>query len=168
MAMKATKPRYRVNFADVPEILIVPNDPNNTAPFRARKIGGAQASLMLADRGPGYHTKPHVHDCEQWNYIVSGEIWFFVEENGYRCKQGDVMRIPRDRPHWAFNRGPGNCVVLECHAPLLIDDPKSEKIVWLLDETEDRAAVTSKRNLFVEFDQQKVDEIEARAFAEEG
>jgi quercetin dioxygenase-like cupin family protein len=66
---------------------------------------------MMADRGAGYHTKPHVHDCEQWNYIISGEIWFFVEEHGYRCRKGDVMRIPRNRPHWAYNRRFGAFVV---------------------------------------------------------
>lgn len=167
MTSNGKKPGYRINFADVPEILIPPNDPNNKAPFRARKIAGAQASLMMADRGPGYHTKPHVHDCEQWNYIVSGEIWFFVEEDGYRCTAGDVMRIPRNLPHWAFNRSAGHCVVLEAHAPLLIEDPNDERIRWLLRDDEDRSGVMTKRNSFIDFDQAKIDAIEARAFEEE-
>jgi quercetin dioxygenase-like cupin family protein len=166
MSVNATKPRYRVNFDDVPEILIQPNDPNNKAPFRAKKVAGAQASIMLADRGAGYHTKPHVHDCEQWNYIISGEIWFFVEENGYLCRKGDIMRIPRNRPHWAFNRSNDNAVVFECHAPLLIEGGK-DKVVWLLDDRDDKNAISSHRNNFIDYDQQKVDEIEARAFAEE-
>ena len=65
----AEKPQYRINFADVQEIVVKPHDPKNSAPFRARIVHGAQAGMMLADRGAGYHTKPHTHDAEQWNYI---------------------------------------------------------------------------------------------------
>ena len=163
----STKPKYRVNFDDVPEILVQPHDPNNSAPFRAKKVAGAQGSIMMADRGAGYHTKPHVHDCEQWNYIISGEIWFFVEEHGYLCRKGDVMRIPRNRPHWAYNRSDGNAIVFECHAPLLIENRNQDKVVWLLDETEDQASIQTYQNTFIEFSQERVDEVEARAFAEQ-
>ena len=62
---------------------------------------------------PGYHTRPHMHDCEQMNYIVSGEMYFFVDGRGYRCRQGDVMRIPRNKVHWAWNRGKDTAVIFE-------------------------------------------------------
>ena len=28
------------------------------------------------------------------NYVLEGEIWFFVEERGFLCKAGDFHRIP--------------------------------------------------------------------------
>jgi quercetin dioxygenase-like cupin family protein len=167
MTTNATKPRYRVNFDDVPEIVIPPRDPSNKAPFKAKKVAGAQASIMLADRGSGYHTKPHIHDCEQWNYIIAGEIWFFVEQYGYRCRKGDIMRIPRNRPHWAYNRSNDDAVVFECHAPLLVEERSSAKTVWLLDDRDDKDAISTHRNNYIDFSQAEIDEIEARAFAEE-
>ena len=74
-------------------------------------------SLVFAERAPGYHTSPHKHDCEQMNYIVSGEIYFFVDGRSYRCIVSDVMRIPRNKVHWAWNRGTETAVVFESHSP---------------------------------------------------
>lgn len=56
---------------------------------------------MLASPDPGYHTHPRRHEAEQFNYILEDELWTYVEENGYRCVKGDVMRIPHDKVHWA-------------------------------------------------------------------
>jgi quercetin dioxygenase-like cupin family protein len=162
------KPNYRVAFEDVPMITVKPVDPTNTAPFQARIIHGWETGNMHAVRAPGYHTKPHSHDSEQFNYIVDGEIWFFVEEHGYRCKAGDVMRIPRNKVHWAWNRGPGNATVIETHSPPLTAYTQNlEKIVSLLGPDEDPSQRTINTNVFPPFDQDAVDRIEARALAEE-
>ena len=59
-----------------------------------RKGYGNECSLMIATRRPGYHTKPHQHESEQINYVLEGEIWFFVKDKGYLCKKGDFHRIP--------------------------------------------------------------------------
>jgi hypothetical protein len=78
------------------------------------------------------------------------------------------MRIPRNRSHWAWNRGPGEATVFECHSPgLVADDPEDKRIVWLLGDDEQKGINHVARNHFIEFDQAIVDEIEARAIAEE-
>jgi quercetin dioxygenase-like cupin family protein len=164
----AKKPRYRINFDEVKEIVVKPHDPKNSAPFRARIIHGAQAGLMLADRGPGYHTKPHIHDAEQWNYILEGEMWFFVENNGWRCRKGDVMRIPKNRMHWAWNRGKTNAIILECHTPRLSADHQNDELIAMaLGDDEDTNQFPVMTNTFTPFNQADIDEIERRAFEEE-
>lgn len=162
------KPQYRINFADVQEIVVKPHDPKNSAPFRARIVHGAQAGMMLADRGAGYHTKPHTHDAEQWNYIMSGEIWFFVETHGYLCKQGDVMRIPKNRSHWAWNRSSSNAIILECHTPRLCADHQNDELIAsVLGPDEDTTQFPTMTNDFAPFNQAEIDAIEQRAFNEE-
>jgi gentisate 1,2-dioxygenase len=63
----------------------------------------------VAREKPGYHSGPHYHDSEQINDVIEGEFWFYVEDQGYRCVKGDAMRTPRNKVHWAWNRGDG-CV----------------------------------------------------------
>ena len=85
-----------------------------------RKGYGNECSLMIATRRPGYHTKPHQHESEQINYVLDGEIWFFVKDKGYLCKKGDFHRIPANTVHWAFNRSDKDATVAEAHSPGLI------------------------------------------------
>ena len=99
------KPNYRVNRRNVKMTERVAMAAVGKSVLRAQKVHGTDTSIMFAERASGYHTSPHMHDCEQMNYIVSGEIYFFVDGRGYRCKAGDVMRIPRNKVHWAWNRG---------------------------------------------------------------
>ena len=75
-----------------------------TGQMVVRKGYGNECSLMIATRRPGYHTKPHQHESEQINYVMDGEIWFFVKDHGFLCKKGDFHRIPANTVHWAFNR----------------------------------------------------------------
>lgn len=124
---------------------------------------GVDASMMIAHRVPGYHTRPHKHDAEQINYIVSGEIWFFVEDRAFRCKAGDFMRIPRNRVHWAWNRSETDeAVVMETHAPPLSPGADREHN-FLLDESEP-AQPYAAYNEFVDYDyaavEARMDEIE--------
>jgi hypothetical protein len=39
--------------------------------------------------------------------------------------------------------------------------------VWLLDDRDDKDAISTHRNNYIDFSQAEIDEIEARAFAEE-
>lgn len=112
-----------------------------------RKAYGREASMMVAERVPGYHTRPHVHDCEQINYVVSGEIWFFIEDRAFHCRQGDFMRIPRGRVHWAWNKSDSTAVVAETHSPPLSTDPGNDPNS-LLEPDEPEKAV----NIFVPYD----------------
>ncbi|MFH1560193.1 MAG: cupin domain-containing protein [Chloroflexota bacterium] len=68
-----------------------------------RGVYGTEMSLAIVARPAGYHSSPHVHDAEQISHILEGEIWFFVEDKGFRCKAGDFQRIPRNAIHWEWN-----------------------------------------------------------------
>ena len=70
-----------------------------TGSMVVRKGYGNECSLMIATRRPGYHTKPHQHESEQINYVMDGEIWFFVKDQGFLCKKGDFHRIPANTVH---------------------------------------------------------------------
>jgi len=163
-----SKPRYRIAVDDVKEIVIKPNNPNNKAPFRARILHGSDSSIMIAERGSGYHTEPHKHDCEQINYIMSGEMWFFVEKDAYRCLPGDVMRIPPNAVHWAWNRGSEPVTILECHAPrVTADNQHNDRIASLLGPQEDSSKMKTVTNVYVPYVQAEIDEIEKKAIAAE-
>jgi quercetin dioxygenase-like cupin family protein len=82
-----------------------------------KMVYGNDCNLMLAIRGPGYHSNPHKHDAEQLNYVLDGEIWVFIDDEGFLAKKGDFCRIPRNALHWAWNRSNADCTIIECHAP---------------------------------------------------
>jgi mannose-6-phosphate isomerase-like protein (cupin superfamily) len=83
-----------VKAADVPERKVVRTGVEGEGAMVVRRGYGNECSLMYATRAPGYHTTPHAHEAEQINYVLEGEIWFFVEERGFLCKAGDFHRIP--------------------------------------------------------------------------
>jgi uncharacterized cupin superfamily protein len=107
---------------------------------------------MIAERAPGYHTKPHAHESEQINYVLDGEIWFFVEDRGYHCKKGDFQRIPANKTHWAWNRSSQTATVAEAHAPGLIGGRSAEGAVGLFDEGETPEIRGPGENKFVPYD----------------
>jgi quercetin dioxygenase-like cupin family protein len=116
------------------------------------KAYGNECSMMIAVRAPGYHTKPHVHESEQINYVMEGEIWFFVEEKGFHCKKGDFQRIPANKIHWAWNRSDKDAMVAEAHAPGLIGGRTGEGAVALFDEGETPQIRGPGENRFVPYD----------------
>src|SRR5262249_32315673 len=85
-------------------------------------LGGESLSLIVADRDPGYHSAPHRHAAEQLNYVAKGEIWIFVETEGFRAREGDFFRIPKDAVHWSWVRGDEPCRLIEAHAPSVAAD----------------------------------------------
>jgi mannose-6-phosphate isomerase-like protein (cupin superfamily) len=133
-----------------------------------QRVHGIESSIMFAERGPGYHTKPHRHDCEQMNYIMSGEMWFFVEGEGYHCKKGDLMRIPRGRVHWAFNCSDEHTTILETHCPPLIGNNAEARktAVSLLGDDEKMEDVQYKVNEVIDMDPQWVADAERRAIGD--
>jgi mannose-6-phosphate isomerase-like protein (cupin superfamily) len=159
------KPNYRVNRRNVKMTERVAMAAVGKSVLRAQKVHGTDTSLMFAERASGYHTSPHMHDCEQMNYIVSGEIYFFVDGRGYRCKAGDVMRIPRNKVHWAWNRGNETAVVFESHSPPLRD--RGGDAYPLVGPDDDPSKVQHMHNILVKLDQAEIDAVEARAIAEE-
>jgi quercetin dioxygenase-like cupin family protein len=91
--------------------------------FSTQAVHGARSSLMVATRPPGYHSNPHIHDCEQLNLLTAGEVWIFVEDQAYHVQQGDFIRIPANAVHWAWNKSSEPCSLIEVHAPGLQNDP---------------------------------------------
>ena len=125
-----------------------------TGQMVVRKGYGNECSLMIATRRPGYHTKPHQHESEQINYVLDGEIWFFVKDHGYLCKKGDFHRIPANTVHWAFNRSDKDTTVAEAHAPGLIGGRAGDNANALFDDGEKPAIRGPGVNQFVPFDQE--------------
>jgi hypothetical protein len=114
-------------------------------------VYGTDTGMMLAKRQQGYHSRPHVHDSEQFNYIMQGEIWFFVERQGFRCKTGDFMRIPRNAVHWTWVRAAGGCTMLETHTPSLTGDPELKGAVSLVASTETAPRIPGVTNIFIDY-----------------
>jgi quercetin dioxygenase-like cupin family protein len=164
----AQKPNYRVNRRDVKMTEKVAQAAVGNSVLKTQKVYGTETSIMFAERASGYHTSPHMHDCEQMNYVVSGEIYFFVDGRGYRCKAGDVMRIPRNKVHWAWNRGRDVAVVFESHCPPLTGTIHGRgDAVPLLGPDDDESKIQHMANILVKMPQAEIDDIERRAIAEE-
>ncbi len=156
------KPPYRFSFEnEVKPYRVQP--PKSPKDIFLRMVEGTDISIMLASRDAGYHTQPHRHDAEQFNYIVEGELWIFVEEHGYRCVKGDIMRVPRNKIHWAWNRGTGPCVMLEAHTPPLTGEAMI-KIGAVAMLAPDEVALDGVTNLQVPYPQMQ--EVEERAIRE--
>jgi quercetin dioxygenase-like cupin family protein len=137
---------------DVPRRKRVQSGERGEGSMVVRKAYGNECSLMVAVRAAGYHTKPHVHESEQLNHILEGEIWFFVEDKGFHCKKGDFQRIPANSIHWAWNNSNADAVVAEAHAPALIGGRSIEGAVALFDDGETQKIRGPGENKFVPYD----------------
>jgi quercetin dioxygenase-like cupin family protein len=110
-------------------------------------IFGSESSMMLATRAAGYHSRPHIHQAEQLNYCLAGEMFIFIEGVPYLFRQGEFLRIPSMAVHWAWNRSDGDCTILQSFAPgHQITRPGS---VGLFDEGEKAATEVRSRNFMV-------------------
>ena len=161
--MRGVKTPYRMNIDDVPPFKVAPPSQEKPSSIDVKMVYGTDTGMMMAKREKGYHSRPHHHDAEQWNYIMAGEIWFFIDEAGFRCKQGDIVRIPRNAIHWTWVRHAQGCTMLETHTPSLAGDPMLRPGAVAMTgpgETPDQNGVD---NIFIEYPQAK--EIEARALA---
>lgn len=81
--------------------------------IQTHNIYGQKCGLMIATRGPGYHSAPHQHLAEQLNYVSNGAMWLFIDEDAYELKEGDFLRVPAMTPHWAWNRSNEPCTLAE-------------------------------------------------------
>jgi mannose-6-phosphate isomerase-like protein (cupin superfamily) len=124
----------------------------NTA-FTTSVVYGHSASLMTATRPSGYHSRPHTHDCEQLNWMQSGELWVFIEDRAFHVKSGDCLRIPPGARHWSWNKSAAPCTLIEVHSPGLHADPLVESFaVGLFDENEEPRFLGSPVNSFLSED----------------
>jgi mannose-6-phosphate isomerase-like protein (cupin superfamily) len=161
--MSRHKTPYRMNIDEVPPFKVAPPSQEKPSAIDVRMVYGTDTGMMMAAREKGYHSRPHHHDAEQWNFIMAGEIWFFIGEEGFRCKKGDIVRIPRKAIHWTWVRHEQGCTMLETHTPSLTGDPALRPGAVAMvgkGETPDQNGVD---NIFIDYPQAK--EIEARALA---
>ena len=144
--------------ADVPVGTV---DMKNTS-FSTSLVYGRSASLMVAERPAGYHSRPHTHPCEQLNLLQAGELHVYCEERAYVLRPGDVLRIPPDAVHWSWNRAEEPCVLVEIHSPGLQSDPLiADVAVPLFAEDEDAEPAGQPVNVFVEMSPEEIARIEA-------
>jgi len=125
-----------------------------------KMVYGNDCNMMIAVRGAGYHSHPHTHDAEQINYVTGGEVWVFINDQGFLMKAGDLCRIPRNAVHWAWNRSGADVTLIEVHAPAC--DPLVRKGAFGLyfeDETPDLSSAVDTVRSGIEIDPM---EIEAR------
>lgn len=127
-------------------------------------VYGNEANMMVATRSPDYHSIPHRHVPEQLNYVVEGELWIFIEDEGYLVKKGDFLRIPGDKLHWAWNRGTVPCVMVQVHAPVLDPDSRAGTMPLFADD-ETPNVRKSPKTVTEHVD---VSEIERRVFERKG
>lgn len=131
-----------IRLDDVPETVLVPATHLSGGSIGAKIAYGKDASIIVATRQPGYHSKPHLHDSEQLNYVLAGELYVFIDDTGFLVKQGDLFRVPRNAIHWSWVQGTTPCVLLEAHAPPLIGDPGiTDTAVALMSDAEKGAGV---------------------------
>jgi len=149
--------QLHVKSTDVPQRKVTRTAGEGEGAMIVQRAYGNECSLMYAVRFPGYHTTPHAHDAEQINYVLEGEIWFFIEERAFHCKKGDFHRIPGGKIHWAWNRSQADTIVVEAHAPGLVGGKQQEGSVALFDEGEKRQVRGPSENKFVSYDWQGVE-----------
>jgi quercetin dioxygenase-like cupin family protein len=154
---------YRVNVDDIPPFQVAPPSQDAPSAIDVRMVYGTDTGVMVATRKQGYHSRPHHHDSEQWNYVLDGEVWFFIGDDGFRARKGDIVRVPRNIVHWAWVRSAGGCTLLETHTPSLTGDPALAKGAVALVAPGETPDANGVDNLFVDYPQAK--EIERRALA---
>lgn len=147
-----------IKAADVPQYRRAHSSATGAGEMTVKKVYGKECNIMVAERQPGYHTRPHLHDCEQINYVVQGEIWFFVEDKAYFCQAGDFQRIPRNKIHWAWNKSDQPALVIEAHSPPLLpgmtqSGPAPTGAAGLFDDDESPDVPNAADNIFVDYDQ---------------
>jgi quercetin dioxygenase-like cupin family protein len=154
---------YRVNLRDVPQMHVTPPSQDAPSTIDVRMVYGTDTGMMIARRQRGYHSRPHKHDSEQFNYVLDGEIWFFIGEHGFRCVKGDIVRVPREIVHWTWVRSDLGCTMIETHTPSLTGDPSlAVRAMPLGTPGENINPTKGVNNIWVDYPQSA--EIERRAF----
>lgn len=133
-----------VHLADVSETVLVPAAHLSGGSVGAQIVYGTDMSLMIATRQPGYHSKPHAHDCEQLNYVLQGELLVFIGDKAFQVRQGDTFRVPRNAVHWSWVRGDVPSILLETHAPPLIGDPGFDRTAMPLIDAQENVGPSER------------------------
>lgn len=128
-------------------------------------VHGNECSIVMATREAGYHSRPHYHESEQLNYVLEGEMWVFIEEDGFIAKAGDFFRVPANAIHWAYNRSAHAVTSFQVHAPPL--EPQRDAAHGLFAEGEEPAVRGNSRNIAVDDEKYRLVEERALVAADE-
>jgi mannose-6-phosphate isomerase-like protein (cupin superfamily) len=105
---------------DVPRLKFpAPQAGGGTVEVETQAVLGQTGWFVVASRPAGYHGGPHVHDAEQFNYVLDGECWIFVNEEAFLLKPGDFARVPANAIHWSWNRSDKPCTWVEVQTPAI-------------------------------------------------
>lgn len=146
-----------VKSQDVPERKRVHDGARGQGSMVVKKVYGNSCDLMVARRAPGYKTKPHFHESDQINHILEGEIWYFVEDEGFLCKKGDFVRIPGNAIQWEWNCSDAETIVIETHSPPMIGGQSIEGAVALFKDGVTLEVQGPGENKFVSYDTESVE-----------
>jgi quercetin dioxygenase-like cupin family protein len=137
----------------------VPDDTVTTqwTEMSTKLVYGNECSMMLATRPGGYHSRPHIHDTEQMNYVIDGEIWVFIDDEFFLVKAGDFYRVPAMAVHWGWITSDAPCTILEVFAPPYISGAHANAVP-LFAEGETPKPRPPVRNYFVSDDYRKIEE----------
>ena len=86
-----------------------------------RGVYGTESSLSTVAWPAGHHSSPYVHDAEALIHFLDGEIWFFIEDKGFKCEAGDFLRVPRNAIHWEWNASNHPVRALVEYSPPVLD-----------------------------------------------
>jgi quercetin dioxygenase-like cupin family protein len=128
------------------------------AVMSAKVVRGNECSLMLATRPGGYHSRPHIHDTEQMNYVIDGEIWVFVDDQFFLVQAGDFYRVPAMAVHWGWITSDKPCTILEVFAPPYVSK-KMANAVPLFADGETPAPTKAIRQYHVSEEYRKIEEM---------
>jgi quercetin dioxygenase-like cupin family protein len=141
----------KVNRDDVPEAGLS-GDHLKGGELITKMVYGKTMSMMYAVRPADYHSTPHVHDAEQFNYVLDGKIWIYVDDEAELLEPGDFSRVPRMAVHWSkVEEGP--CAMVESHSPPYVGDEglagaDKEKVVGLFADDEAPEAESEAANVW--------------------
>ena len=80
-------------------------------------LAGQQMMLSLVEFAPRSVVERHSHPQEQMGFLLEGELEFFVGEERYVARPGDMWRIPGGVEHGGFsNQGVVNVRCQDCSA----------------------------------------------------
>jgi mannose-6-phosphate isomerase-like protein (cupin superfamily) len=133
----------KVNIDDIPGTEV----DEYTGITTAKKAYGKKAALGYYERTEDYHSDQHAHISEQYNFMLKGKAWWFVEEKAYLLEPGDIHRVPGNAVHWAKTEE-GPVEMVECHVPPRIgSEAEFKECVGLFTEDEDPRPDDAARNI---------------------
>jgi quercetin dioxygenase-like cupin family protein len=103
----------------------------NRGQTKTTRVGGETMALLLGER-IGFKMRPHFHAAEQISYVVSGELWTFVDDRVFYSQPGDFIRVPGNVVHWASVEPGETAFSWEVHTPLQGDPVEAKGITWLV------------------------------------